>query len=102
MFYGDFLSIPLILVITLHDRKTLFCVFLRFRDLPEHKLTWVFLGVNILPREAPGGEEVNETRPRGQTGIGGTGPQPGRTTQPRLGLEPPLPSIFAPQMLNLT
>jgi hypothetical protein len=31
MFYGDFPLIPLILVITLQDRKTLLCVFLSFR-----------------------------------------------------------------------
>jgi hypothetical protein len=40
-----------------------------FQDLPKLKLTWDFLGINILPREAPGGEEVNETRPGGQTGT---------------------------------
>jgi hypothetical protein len=80
MIYGDFPSIPLILVITLQNRKTLFCIFLRFKDLPGLKLTCDFSGVNILPREAPGGEEVNETRPRGQTRPGGTGPGPGRAT----------------------
>jgi hypothetical protein len=66
---------PLILVITLQNRKTLFCVFfLHFRNLPGLKLTWDFLGVNILPREAPGEEEVNKTRPRGQASIGGAAP----------------------------
>jgi hypothetical protein len=33
MFYGDFPSIPLILIITLEDRKTLFCVILSFGEL---------------------------------------------------------------------
>jgi hypothetical protein len=61
MFYGDFPSIPLILVITQQDRKTMFCVFLHFRDLPGLKLTQDFWSVNILPREAPGGEEVKLT-----------------------------------------
>jgi hypothetical protein len=65
MFYGDFASIPLILVITRHDRKTLFYVFLSFRDLPELKLTQDLWSVNILSREVPGYQEVNETRPRG-------------------------------------
>jgi hypothetical protein len=65
MFYGDFSSIPLILVITLQDSKTIFCVFLSFWDLPGLKLTWDFWSVNILPREAPEDQEVNETRPRG-------------------------------------
>jgi hypothetical protein len=65
MNYGDFPSIPLILIITLQDRKTLFCIFLCFRDLLGLKLTYDFSVVNILPREAPGGEEVNEMRHRG-------------------------------------
>jgi hypothetical protein len=77
-----------ILVITLQNRKTLFCVFLCFRDLPVLKLTWDFSGVNILPREATRGEEINKTRPRGQTSIGGMGPWPGCATHTHLGLEP--------------
>jgi hypothetical protein len=35
--WGFFIE-PLILVITLQNRKTLFCVFLRFRNLPKLKL----------------------------------------------------------------
>jgi hypothetical protein len=69
MFYNvlwGFSIDPLILVITLHDKKTLFCVFLSFRNLPELKLTLDFLNDNILSRETPGDQEVNETRPRGQ------------------------------------
>jgi hypothetical protein len=50
MFYGDFPLNPLILVITLQDRKTLFCVFLSFRNLPELKLTQDF-GVLIIYHE---------------------------------------------------
>jgi hypothetical protein len=74
MFYGDFPLIPLILIITLQNRKTLFCEFLSFRNLPELKLTWDFWNVNILSREAPEEEEVNEMRPRGQMSLGGMGP----------------------------
>jgi hypothetical protein len=37
----------------------------------ELKLIWDFLGINILPREEPGEEEVNEMGPRGQTKHGG-------------------------------
>jgi hypothetical protein len=37
------------------EQENMFCVFLRLRDLPGLKLTWDFLGFNILPREAPGG-----------------------------------------------
>jgi hypothetical protein len=80
MFYRDFPSIPLILVITLQDRKTLFCVFLCFRDLRGLKLTQDFWSINILPREEPGGEEVNETKPRAHKRLGGTGPRPGCAT----------------------
>jgi hypothetical protein len=47
MIYEDFPSISLILVITLENRKTLFCVFLRFMNLPELKLTRDFSGINI-------------------------------------------------------
>jgi hypothetical protein len=47
MFYEDFPSIPLILDITLQDNKTLFCVLLSFRNLPELKLTWDFWSINI-------------------------------------------------------
>jgi hypothetical protein len=49
--YGDFPSIPLILVITLQDRKTLFCIFSRFKDLLELKLTWDFFRVLIFYHE---------------------------------------------------
>jgi hypothetical protein len=62
MFYRDFPSIPLILVITLQDRNPCFAYFLSFRDLPRLKLTQDFWSVNILSREVPGEEEVNETR----------------------------------------
>jgi hypothetical protein len=65
MIYGDFPSIPLILVITLQNRITLFCVFLYFRNIPKIKLTWDFSGVNILSREPSGEEEFNEMGPRG-------------------------------------
>jgi hypothetical protein len=87
MIYEDFPSISLILVITL------FCVFLCFRDL---HVNWprIFWALIFLPREAPGEEEVNETRPRSQTSTSGTGPWPGHATHTRLCLEPPLSSIF--------
>jgi hypothetical protein len=94
MIYGDFLLIPLILVITLHNRKTLFCVFLHFRNLPKLKLTWDFLGVNILPREAHRAQEVEEGGHEAHLSIGATGPSPGRATHARLSLRPLMPSIF--------
>jgi hypothetical protein len=94
MIYGDFTLISLILVITLQNRKTLFCVFLCFRDLSGLKLAWDFLGVHILPREAPGAQEVNEGGHEAQKRLGGMGPSPGRATLSRLMLKPLLPSIF--------
>jgi hypothetical protein len=63
-------------------QENLFCVFLSFRNLPKLKLTWDFWSVNISSRETPGDQEVNETRPRGQTRLGGMGP--GLAMPPRL------------------
>ena len=48
MFLGIFQMIPLILVITLQDRKTLFCVFYCFRDLYGLKLTGDFSRIIIF------------------------------------------------------
>jgi hypothetical protein len=87
---------PLILVITLQNRKTLFCVFLCFRNFPKLKLTWDFSGVNILSPEPPREEEVSEMGPRGQTSTGGMGPWLGRATHTRLGLGAPITSILSP------
>jgi hypothetical protein len=41
-------------------QKTMFYVFLSFRDLPELKLTQDFWSINILPWQAPTAQEVNE------------------------------------------
>ena len=48
MFYGDFPSIPFHWFITLQNRKTLFCVFLIFRDLTELKWIGIFLASIFL------------------------------------------------------
>jgi hypothetical protein len=58
----------------------MFCVFLRFRNLPELKLTWNFSGINILSREPSRAQEVNEGGHEGQTSTGGVGPRPGHPT----------------------
>jgi hypothetical protein len=71
---GIFHRTPYIGYNSAEQENPVLCVFLHFRNLPGLKLTWDFLGVNILPREAPGEEEVNETRPRGQASIGGAAP----------------------------
>jgi hypothetical protein len=85
---------PLILVMTLQNRKTLFCAFWCFRDLPELKLTWDFSSVNILSWEPSGVQEVNEGGYKAHLSTGGAGPRLGRATHARLILGPPMPSIF--------
>jgi hypothetical protein len=55
-------------------------------------LTWDFLGVNILSWEPSRAQKVNEGGHGGQTRPGGAGPS--HTTHVRLGLKPPVPSIF--------
>ena len=68
MFLGIFQRIPLILVITLQDRKPLFCVFFSFRDLYGLKLTgdfsWIIIfqdmtipSFEIMQMELGGGKE---------------------------------------------
>jgi hypothetical protein len=74
MIYEDFPSIPHILVITLQNRKTLFCVFWCFRNLLELKLTWDFLGINILSRELSRAQEVNNGGHEAQKSTGGMDP----------------------------
>jgi hypothetical protein len=77
MINEDFSLIPLIFI-TRQNMETLFCVFLRFRNLPKLKLIWDFLGVNILSWEPSEAQEVNEGGHGGQTRLGGTSPWPGR------------------------
>jgi hypothetical protein len=99
MFFIDlwgFSLIPFILVITLYDRKTLFCVFWHFRNLPELNLTWDLSGINILSREPSRAQEVNEGGHEDQTSIGSAGPSPDRATRCRLALGHPMPSLFVP------
>jgi hypothetical protein len=93
MIYGDFPSNPLILVITLQNRKTMFCIFLRFRNLPKLKLTWDFSGINILSREPSWAQEFNEVGPEAQKSTGAA-TKPGRTTHACLSVEALMPSIF--------
>jgi hypothetical protein len=68
----------------------------KFQEPSRTQITWDFWSINILSWEAPGGEEVNKTRPKGQTSTGGVGPLPGRATHGHSGLEPPMSSIFVP------
>jgi hypothetical protein len=94
LIYGDFPSITLILVITQQNRKTLFSVFWRFRNLHELKLTWDVSGVNIVSWEPFGAKEVNEVGYEAQTSIGGAAPRLGRATRCHLAVEAPMLSIF--------
>jgi hypothetical protein len=94
LIYGYFPSIPLILVITLHNMKTIFCVFWRFRSLPELKLTWDFSGINILSRKSFGAQEVNEGGHEAHLSMGGAGLRHGRATMSRLRLEPLMSPMF--------
>jgi hypothetical protein len=88
--------IPFILVITLQDRKTLFCVFFSFRDLYGLKLIGDFSWTNILRKGAPGALEPRETSHEAQKSTGGAGPGPGHTTWPLLAVEHRQPSIQSP------
>jgi hypothetical protein len=74
MIYGDFPSIPLILVITLQNRKTLFFYIFMFQEPPRTQIDLGFLGVNILSREPSGAQGVNERGHNGQTSTGSASP----------------------------
>ena len=64
MFLGISQRIPLILVITLQDRKTLFCVFFSFRDLYGLKLTGDFSRINIFQYMTKLSFEITQTESR--------------------------------------
>jgi hypothetical protein len=91
MFYINlwgFSTNPLIWVITLKNRKHLFCVFLRFRDLLELKQSEAFSGVIIFPRATKWEEEAHEGSHEAQTILDGVGPWPSCVTQVRLTVVP--------------
>jgi hypothetical protein len=81
LIYGDSPMIPFILVITLHDKKTCFYVFLTFRNLNKIKLNWNSGVVNISAREASGELEFYEMGHECQNIPGGVPSQGG--TPPR-------------------
>jgi hypothetical protein len=91
---------PLILVITLQNRKYLFCVFWWFRDFPKPKLSENFYGVNIFTWEPTWDKEAHEWATKAKTSTCSTGPLLGRTTRCRLVLEPSMSSIFAPDQFS--
>ena len=80
MFLGISLRIPLILVITLQDRKTLFCAFFRFRDLYGLKLTGDFSRIIIFQNMTIRSFEITQTESRTEKGTRWHAPPPGRVT----------------------
>jgi hypothetical protein len=96
LIYGDLPMIPFILFITLQDRKTLFCVFLPFRDLNEVKWSWAFGSVNISSREAPGALGPHQMSQEAQKRPGGAPSKGGRATHALFLLDRRFASIFRP------
>ena len=96
MIFGDLPMIPFILVITLQNRKSLFCVFLSFRDLNEVKRTWDFSSVNISSREASGALGPHETSREAQKRPGGAPSPLGRATCALSPLDLPICWFFSP------
>ena len=80
MFLGISLRIPLILVITLQDRKTLFCVSFRFRDRYGLKLTGDFTRIIIFQNMTIQSFEITQTESRRRKEPGWHAPPPGRAT----------------------
>ena len=80
MFLGIFQRIPLILVITLQDRKPLFCVFFRFRDLYGLKLTGDFSWIIIFQYMTKLSFEITQMKIRRRKEPGWCAPPPRRAT----------------------
>ena len=93
MFLGISLRVPLILVITLQDRKPLFCVFSRFRDLYGLKLIGDFSWIIIFRNMTNSALESRKRRHDEEKGTGGAPTPLGRATYAIFCLEPPQPSI---------
>ena len=93
MFLGIFQMIPLILVITLQDRKTLFCVFFSFRDLYGLKLTGDFSRIVIFQYMTKHSFEITQTDTRRGKEYRWRAHPPGRATHALGTLGTPQPSI---------
>ena len=91
--FGDFPKDPLILVITLQDRKTLFCVFFRFRDLYGLKLTGDFSRINIFQNMTIRDFGSKQTEQGRGIGYRWRAHPPGRATHALGPLGPPQLSI---------
>ena len=81
-FLGIFQMIPLILVITMQDKKTMFCVFFSFRDLYGLKLTGDFSRIIIFQYMTKLSFGITETESRSRKEQGWHAPHPGRATCP--------------------
>ena len=68
MILGIFHSFPIFLELTLLWQKTLFSIFLSFRDPNDVQMTYKFKGIIFLEgirRRSEGGEKVEARRPKG-------------------------------------
>jgi hypothetical protein len=70
MFYNNLwafsIGLPYFGYNSAEQENPILCIF-TFQELSQTQIDMGFLRVDILPREAPGAQEFNETRPRGQT-----------------------------------
>ena len=96
MILGIFDMFPIFMELTLHSQKTSFLVFWTFRELRGSKKGKVREHGSEFSRQTQWAE--NEDQNPNQLGNRGPheAPVPGRVGPPLLGLETPLPSIFAP------
>ena len=98
MILGIFHSFPIFLELTLHWQKTLFSIFWCFRDPNNVQMTWKFTSINFRKEEDLGVKEANERRPEAQKGVAHAARFLGRMGPTILGLEPPMSSIFFPEL----
>ena len=98
MFLEIFQRIPLILIITLQDRKKpVLCIFFRFRDLYGLKLTGDFSRIIIFQYMMKHNFEITHTESRRRKEHGWRAPPPGCATCTLLILGASQPSIKLPR-----
>jgi hypothetical protein len=86
--------IPFILIITLQNMNSIFCVFLSLRDLNRVKWSLDFLSINFTRRQRPGTLGPQEGSPEAQKILGGMAPTLGHATHALFFLECCQPAIF--------
>ena len=65
MILGRFHSFPIFLELTLHRQKTLFSIFLSFRDANDVQMTYKFKGIIFWKEEGVGAKEAKKWMPEG-------------------------------------